>query len=482
MRIISYSLCAILIGGTLSFADDKSELLERLERLENSVKALESENRELKESIIVKKERSVREELGLLEERLDEVEMLTLMDKIEFGVGFRQRVDYIKREYADGSSDRSKDIYSTKVHLNMDSKISDNLKFTGRLGMYKYWADSAMMQMSNRDSLQARRPNDSGLYVERAYVDWLLNKHIVPITLTIGRQPSSDGPSHQFKDNTVRKSTYSALAFDGAVDGAVLTFDFENSVGLKNSAIRLAYGKAYQVHDMMSYNGSTINSQSGDRLKDTHTFGIFIDSSIPTIDNTLVQLGYVKAQDLPGMDMTVQDGANENLGDFDVYGLMVEGTNILNSGLDLFIHYGMSESKPNGKAWNGMGLMTSTPNDMSTKKGNAFWAGARYELPKDIKVGYEYNKGSRYWFNFTGGSNDPTNKLATRGDAHELYIVGEINRYAFLRAGATMIDYDYTGSGDYRGAPMKLSDLPDEMKSSNLSSLTNYYLLFNLMY
>jgi len=72
----------------------------------------------------------------------------------------------------------------------MESKINDKTKFTGRLAMYKNWSDSIRDDMS--DSAEGRKPDgDSGIYVERAYVDYSFNKYFVA---TIGRQPSSDGP------------------------------------------------------------------------------------------------------------------------------------------------------------------------------------------------------------------------------------------------------------------------------------------------
>ena len=176
---------------------------------------------------------------------------------------------------------------------------------------------------------------------------------------------------------------------------------------------------------------------------------------------------------------------------------MVEFTNIVDSGLDLFAHYAVSKSEPNGKyslqdpssppgATNPpLGLLTSTPNDTETKDGHAFWVGARYTLPLEAmnspKIGVEYNKGNKYWFSFTQGSNDLTNKLATRGDATEIYYIQPINRYAFLRLGAQWINYDYTGTGYQIGEPLTMEQAKTSAPEA-LRKLTNYYLLFNLTY
>jgi len=380
--------------------------------------------------------------------------------------------------------------------LKLARDITEDLKFNGRLSMYKYWADSDPNLQSSRDSMQGRRPGDSALYVERAYVDWVMKEGEIPLILTLGRQPSSDGPSHNFKDNTVRKSTYSALAFDGAADGAVLTANLAKSTGMENNAFRIAYGKGYQAHENtyptnLNFTGSDLNTTSGANLEDTTIIGFFLDGAIPTISNTLVQLGYVTMSDLVFTDMSTGNvnkmGSNENLGDFAIYGVMAEGTNLFDSGLDLFAHYGISKASPNGRFVGGYGLNSSDTNgdgvaDKAEEDGSAYWLGFRYTIPNNLgKFGYEYNHGSKGWFNMTVGSNSLTNKLATRGDAHEIYYLYELNRYAHLKAGYQMIDYEYTGSGDYRGAPLSIAEAL-AANTNPIDELSNIYFSFNILF
>ena len=155
---------------------------------------------------------------------------------------------------------------------------------------------------------------------------------------------------------------------------------------------------------------------------------------------------------------------------------MAEFTNLMDTGLDLFAHYGVSDLDLKGNM-KPMG-----------DRGYAYWVGGRYTLPlaSKPKIGVEYNHGDENWFNFTSGANDVTNKLATRGDAFEVYYIQPINRYSFLRLGAQYIDYDYTGSG----TPMTgtkivngtKSNPMDPTSSPALDKLSNYYLLFNILY
>jgi uncharacterized coiled-coil protein SlyX len=506
MKYPVYLLTALLT--TMKLAAESKTLEQRFQDLENKVqkqemqiKTLMHENTTLKKNMESKHVRAIKEELFDLADRMDDVEMNSFTDKIKFQLGFQTRVDNYTKKMANGSSFDDNMILTTWLKLDMFSNIAHNLKFNGRLSMYKYWADSNRNTFSDRDFAQGRRPGDSALYVERAYVDWTIFNNTVPLILTIGRQPSSDGPSHQFKNNTVRKSTYSALAFDGAVDGAVLTANFQPVTQLDNTAIRLVYGKAYQAHDNLAYslqaNYTGVNHQSmnGKSLKDTVIMGFFLDGTIPHINNTLVQLGYVEGHNFVANDANYANysGMNINLGDFKIYGFMIEATNIKEIGLDLFAHYGISNGDSNGNVFLQAGKyvgMLQSDNDNNgileenDGKGSAFWIGMRYALPfnPNNKLGYEYNQGDRYWYSFTGASNDLTNKLATRGNAHEIYYIHEINRYAHLRLGSTFINYDYTNSGNLLGGSYPIDTLPKVSQSDAVDQLRNYYLLFNILY
>lgn len=487
-KLLTTVAAALYLLPSSSLAITNEELLKRMESLEAEVKESKKQNAEFKSQIAglqagIKSQ--MQKELGGVEERIDSLETTVLMNKINLGLGFRNRADFYSGKKVDGSKTANDNVWTTKFHLNMDSQITDNMKFTGRLAMYKYWATNAgignAQNMSVYDPIQGRRPADSTVFAERAYVDYLIDKDwSVPVTLTIGRQPSSDGPSHQFKDNTVRKSTYSALGFDGAADGLVATADLEKATGVENAAVRLAYGKGYQAYN--TTNGSTQYIDTSSGVKDTQFYAMFIDGSIPAIKGSLLQFGYVKAMNVTGMS------GGANLGNIDIFGLMAEFTNISETGLDLFAHYGISKTDGNTNyvtipGYGNVGLMgMQMMGDLGeNRSGNALWVGGRYALPfaKAGKIGYEYNRGSKYWISFTNAANDLTNKLATRGSAHEVYYIQPINRYAHLRAGAQFIDYDYAGSGSHLGTPMKLGDMGTQ---NELKSLTNYYLLFNLLF
>ena len=471
-KIITVGIISSIFTLSLSA---NSDLERKIDNLQKQITQLKIEQTKIKTS-----QENTSDDI---EDRIDGIETATLTDKINFGLEFRTRVDTFQQKTVAGNKSTDANIWSNRLRLNMNSKVTDNLKFVGRLTMYKNWSDSNINIFSNQDSMQGRRPNDSSLFVERAYVNWTVFNGKVPFILTIGRQPSSDGPSHQFKDNTVRKSTYSALSFDGATDGIVATMPLNKLTGIDGMALRLGYGKGYQDSSNQSYVGNP------DGIADSTVYGVFLDSGLG-FDGSLFQISAAKAINVSSMTTdTTGASTNKTIGDISLYTAMIEFTNIKDSGLDLFAHYAISQSKPNGVTTNqnfagtnySVGLLTNTAGDTATKTGDAYWIGGRYALPiammHNPKVGLEYNHGSKNWFSFTQGSEDITNKLATRGNAVEAYYIQPINRYAYLRTGVTHIQYDYTGTGYQIGKPTDISS-----QSTNLKDLTNFYLLFNLAY
>ncbi|MEA3314230.1 MAG: DUF3373 family protein [Campylobacterota bacterium] len=444
--------------------------------LEEKVNELEQQVNELTK-IKIKNSNDFSEEIEDLDERLGTVETRSFTDKIQLGLGMRVEANNFETTYADGSKPANEDIvYRTKLNINMKAKIADNLKFTGRLSSYKNWGDSNtdVNAYSNIDSRQGRTPdNTSSMFAERAYLDWIFNGgDIIPVTMTLGRQPSSDGPSYQIKEGMSRKGTYDALAFDGAADGVVLTANL-NKV-LEGTSARIAYGVPSNTSD----NGSATST-----VKDTKVIGIFADKEFEGIGNTnLFQIYHVMAKDF-NADSSGQAGANDiNVGDFDLSGLMFEVSNMNN--FDFFAHYAKSTAKPNGNSIDmgrGLttGLLTSTANDIEEKSGNATWIGLRYNATKTWSLGAEWNKGSKNWFSFTYSPNDPINKLATRGTATEVYVSKKINKNSNIRLGMVNIDYDYTGSGMHLGTPMEMSSM---FGTAVVKEKTNTYITFNVLF
>ncbi|NPA66505.1 MAG: DUF3373 domain-containing protein [Epsilonproteobacteria bacterium] len=475
----------ILFLGLTSFVfaqeDDVALLKQQLKDLQKEVQELKRNQK--------KHERKTDYEFNELYDFSESVETRVLEDKLKFSLALRFGDDFIEKKYANGNSVKNNNMLTTKFMLGIRAHITDELRFYGRLSMYKYWGSSAVHPYSYYDNMQGRVPSDSALYVERAYLDWFFfNDSSLPMALTIGRQPSADGPSHQYKDNLKRKATYSALLYDGVADGAVWTLNFSKILQYPKTYLRFGYSKGFGYVSSDKYIGNAFIGASNDDIKDTNVYGIFFDTTLPEMPNSLVQISYSLLDDIIANPLDVDYSNNKNIGDMTLFGLMVEADDVADLHLDLFAHYGYNKSNPNGKTYidpngNAVGLLGDGQEE---KSGYAYWLGGRYSFGEDshYKIGFEYNHGSKDWVSLTQGGYDLYNKLATRGDAYETYLMYIVNRYLNFRIGYIAIDYAYSRSGWFVGEGEKIvsqsGDIPNE--ESYVDSLHSIYLKMNLVY
>ena len=459
-----------------------NEMSAQIQKLQKEIQSLKNQQSELKTN--------TEENYTYIED----VEAKQFRDKLHFSLGFQTNLDNFAKKYADGHTVRSNNIWSTKLMLNMQADITQNMNFYGRLSMYKYWGSSTVHPFTYYDNMQGRVPANSGLYVERAYINWFLSPNsFIPFTITIGRQPSSDGPSHQFKNNTVRKGTYSALLYDGAADGIVLSSDLSKIFSVPNTVLRVGYSKGYAYSESSPYATNAFIGPANNDIDDTNVLGVFLDTSIKGIENSLIQISYSRMFDIIAnpLDTNTANHNNPNIGDVDMYGAMIEFTDFKDTHLDMFAQFGCSVAHPNGESYiiqnpstgqkHSIGLL-SQDGDTTNKTGYAAWIGGRYGFgeKQKYKIGMEYNYGSKNWINLTQGSFDIYNKLATRGNVYETYLMYVINRYANLRLGYIYIDYHYTRSGWFVGKSRAISKTPPLGASTTVESLQSLYLKMNI--
>ncbi len=486
--LLAWSGCAFAGAGgqTVSMpVEDYKAILDRLDTLQKRVDQLEkAEASPSDKASAAAMPGKLAKDVEAIYDTLDEVETKTLKDRINFGAEMRTRVDNFKLKDhqlfgGPGSAEHNDNHWSNRFRLNMDAEIRKNLFFTGRITAYKNFADADSNIYAN-DSNVAHLPGDSGLKLDRAYVDWTPEGMPIPLALTFGRQPVSEGPPSELKENRLRQSTYPSLLFDGEADGVVATIGLERYLGWKNSGIRFAWHKAYQDDsDSVSYMDTY-----GGAMDDSNIGAVFFETEIPGVRDSLLVLSALRADDLTASDYYLGgSGANSgNIGDMDLYGVHLQANNVVDSGVDLFLSLGLNETHPDGTinytfTHPSYGVVTMPVgfmnNDGTTShSGWAVHTGLRYTIPyqawNNPKVGFEYNHGSDYWFSFTWGSNELFNKLATRGDAYDLYYIQPFNDNLFGRLGYTHVKYDYANSG------LHIGDFGD----SN-AELDNFYFLLD---
>ena len=374
--------------------------------------------------------------------------------------------------FVGGYSNDTSILYTNRLRLNLDSKINDDLSVTARLSMYKAFGDSTGVQVfdgqpstMNIDGTTAGVPNSDMLRVERAYFTW---NHVggSPLYLSIGRRPSTDGPPLNFRNDEPRGGTPSGALIDFQFDGITVGYHINDKM-----VWRLCYGVGYQA----GFGNGNILKSPADRLKDTHLIGANLD--LYNTEKTFIQATYAHA-------FNVTDGFNgllvlpvnpvtgdpvnapvvmrytpsTNLGAINLFGITV---NQRVGNVDLYASANYSGTRPNGTTSPFGGLMSDPFETPVDHNGGMFYVGARYSIPKDdgrTKVGFEFNHGTKYWFNFAQAEDDIiAPKTDTRGDVYETYVTHRIYERFILKLGYIRYNYNYSGSGWHVGAPKDLN-------------------------
>ncbi len=380
-------------------------------------------------------------------------------------------------------------ILTNKFRLNMKAKVNDQLSFAGRLAAYKVFGDSTGVEYNNGslgdvtfDGTTSSLPHGDTIRMERAYFNYKFNTGSVPTNLSLGRRPSTEGPPLEYSNYSLEGGSPLAPIINWQFDGASLNFGLEDATGIPGAAFKLCYG--------MGFESDWGNSAQAD-VNDVNMFG-FIATMFDN-DETSAVLNYAHASDvtdgftgLTVMPFTVtknsagqynftpNDGLfvsriepASNIGDWDALSLLLK-TNLAErfTDIDLFLATSWSRTDPSQISKNpwyelqGQGLLSSN-GKLESQDGYSIYTGAVFPMPFDARLGVEYNWGSQYWFNFTGAEDSLVgSKLAVRGQVLESYWLQPIvEDKFFLTAGGRLYDYQYSGSGNPLGAPVKIDDL-----------------------
>ncbi|EAH4936420.1 DUF3373 family protein [Campylobacter lari] len=474
-------LCACLFSSSL-YADNAQE---QINKLEKQLNYLQKELQTLKkEKEAASKERQeVKAELADLQERADENEFQAALSKVKFGLEFSTAVsntnfnnvpvDVAGSDFRDYSANNK---WMMELHLNMNANINDKTNFYGRLSMAKNWSQLGW-EGSPYDIDAGRNTRTSGpvLYVSRAYLDYYITPNLIA---TIGRQPGTDGPGSNLRNNSLRQSTYPALAINTLGDAAVLTYKPE-TLQEYNVAIRGAYGKTYQWDE----EGGVRDWMSDQENADANLYYAAIEGKLPIEgmgDNLLLfNIAYMSDFSLPlpalaNNGLQFFPGGVYNLGDLMVANLHFENYKTFGTDLNYFISLGYSQGSNavDNSFGTRLDAVLKPKFAFNEEDGYAVHVGARYDFTSYLKLGYEFFWGSRYWYTLTRPSiNDPLNLRATRGIANDLYAIYQIDRYQFLRLSYTNIQNKWSGRGTPIGGAKKQKSRAD-----------NFMLMYNVKF
>lgn len=397
------------------------------------------------------------------------------------------------------ASDADNDvIFTNKFRLNMNAKVNDQLSFAGRMAAYKVWGDSTEVKFNQGslgdvifDGNTSSLPHGDTIHLERAYFNYKKDIGAVPINFSLGRRPSTEGPGAEYGMYSLEGGSPLTTIINWQFDGASLNFGLEDVTGIPGAAFKLCYGVGFEGDWGNSY---SLNDTRSD-VEDVHLFGFI--ATLFNNDATSAELNYAHASDvtdgftgLTVMPFVVSkqdtngDGAAEyyfapnsggfitrmepasNIGDWDAASVLLRSNfSEYFADIDAFLGLSWSHTDPSRISANpyyelmGMGLLSSN-GELEDRDGYGIYAGMLFPMPLEARLGLEYNWGSKYWFNFTGAEDSLVgSKLAARGSVYEAYYIQPVySKYFFVKIGGQYYDYEYTGSGNPLGAPVKIDD------------------------
>jgi hypothetical protein len=530
-------LLSLFSASAVFAADDIQTLKEELKKMSRQMEDLQKKIESI-ENTDSKKAEKIQE----MDKRLNKAELHTATDKISFGIDFRTRADSIHYEnlqvapssltngffvnYPAGFNGATLSqaqaaiagmiaggmvppvekydvdnnvIYSNRLRLDMKAKVNDQLDFAGRLAAYKVFGDSTGVQFYEGsignitlDGNTSSQPHGDTIHLERAYFNYKNYLGSVPVNLSVGRRPSTEGPPLEYRNYSLEGGSPLATVINWQFDGASLNLGLEDVTNIPGFALKFCYGVGFEE----GYGNSTSLSADSS-LDDVHMAGFI--ATLFDNDVSSAVLNYAYAWDITDgfTGLTVMpfiaykddlnnDGVNEyyfqknyggyisrvepstNIGDWQAASLLLR-TNLserFGHDIDFFLSGSWSHTDPSRISQNpfyelmGQGLLSSN-GELKSQDGYMIYAGVIFPMPLHARLGLEYNYGSKYWFNFTGAEDSlVSSKLATRGQVYEAYYIQPIfGRNFFVQLGGQYYDYDYTGSGNPLGEPVDIDSI-----------------------
>jgi len=524
-------LLTFFLPASSVFAGEVQDLKQELQQLTQKMMKLEEKLDKL-EKAEAKKKADIQE----MDQRISKNEIHTATDKLSFGFELRSRVDSIHYKdmlsapapvlngffspppagfngataqqiqqgmaamaaagmvpAPDKQDVDNNIIYTNRFRLNMKAKINNHLNFAGRMAAYKVFGDSTGVNFNNgslndvaMDGNTTSLPHGDTIRLERAYFNYHRPVGDIPINISLGRRPSTEGPPMEYRNYSLEGGSPLATIINWQFDGASLNFGLEDVTGIPGAALKFCYGLGFEG----GFGNASSLGISTPEVDDVHLAG-FIATLYDDDVNSLVfsyARGFnitdgftgltvmpfiVSKNDSGQFSFTPNSGAfisrmepTNNIGDWDAASMLFR-TNFADqfADIDFFVAGSWSHTDPSDFSKNpfyelmGVGLLSSN-GQLESHNGYSVYTGAIFPMPFDARLGIEYNYRSKYWFPFTGAEDSlVASKIAARGNVFEAYYIQPIYKdNFFLQLGGQYYDYDYTGSGNPLGAPVKISE------------------------
>ena len=486
------ALGAVLLLPLGLYAQSNEDLLRQINELKAQLQALEAK-------VAATAAEAPAAKVEELDGRLAKVEAKTAADAINWGGDIRIRYDnqsWSIRPYQQFTGPMTPPMqvpaqnwsnpmqWSIRMRLKMNAQVNENLKFMGRLSMYKLYGGADVPIFNGQPNTvynsfnSVRVPSNDVLHVERALLRYDFPN--APFTLAIGRMNTSDGPPLEIREGTERQATPMAIMVNAEVDGLHVDAHLDKLGFPEGTTFGICAGVGYESgfggggqvrenYTMTPFGLGRINA-----MKDSTVVGWTFDMPLlfeagSTINSASLLLGYNRfgrMTDIPygtlvnfpipgpyAFPTPQYVTATNNLGNMDQWGLTWRHT--INDRFTYFLAGGYIKSHPNGKVSQyGFGGLLGDPNH--SRSASAYYAGIQYKPIDTVALGLEYNHGSKRWFTYTPSAGEPSDKLAARGSVWETYLRWEFAKNFGMKLGYISYDYSTAFSG-WHIAPGDLS-------------------------
>ena len=479
------ALSCIVAFATTSFSSDaNTEMYKQIQALKAQIEALEKKVA-AQETIQTQKveQPTVKvvdeKRIENIEKKLDTVSKTATAAKIQSGndnlkwdVDFRTQVDNIQYKLADGTKAKNNALLTNRLWLGAGYKADDNSSFHGKLSYNKAFGDTANHSQSNTnpgyadfDWVTNENATDNTLKVKEAY--WLYTQEKlfgsnIPWAASVGRRPSTDGLPINIRNDQKENSPLSHVV-DVEFDGFSIKLDTEELTGLQGSWFKICGGRGLTNAKPRFDMSGTSYAQDKDKNVDVDMLG-FIAAPYDNGQYS-VHMNYAKAWNLIGFTQAdMYDGNNNNNafvdnGDIEFATILFKTEGIGNGISDYldnsvaFASFAASKTNPNA---NGNPMTSGMLGSQDSETGTSVWLGVNAPcpiLPDSAKIGFEWNKGSKYWRSMTYGEDTYAgSKIATRGQAWEVYRNQQLTKALSWGLSYVYMDYDYAGSNSFFGA------------------------------
>jgi len=456
---------------------------------------------------------------------------------IEFGGDYQLRYDNLVGEVVDHTEYVSgvavpahkvwnDALFTNRYGINIKAIPVEDVSFKFRMHMYKIWGHQTSMPIHGMyfgspgmllptlDQAMGRVPGGGDVWADQAYMSWS-NMFGYPVWFSIGRKPSSGGAPGNVRQNLEKTGSAGVPGnlIDSAFDGYTLGWapDIE---ALPGFFMKWCQGKGfdsgYKTNYYFNADGESVygtdnaghNPTAYEYDRDVDFAGLMTTwTSSPELHIETLIMGAWNIMGAPSDWMNVRGKLWPNdvsMGNMKWWGGTIMGKPTDN--LNIFGSIGQNYFEPFDKIEGfGFGMVWyKGTQPRSRHSGYGWYMGGRYDIPSTgTKIGLEYNGGTKYWMPFVPTSNDIWgNKLATRGNVYEIYIIQEIDDKAvakrgkaFFRIGYQYYKFKYTGQLNWLEVPERVTDLALNDSDGNraqffvpLKSAKDLYVLLDVLF